>query len=304
MRPFYCGIALAFLITSNFACSADKGNKAASPTPAIDLPTEAIPELLYIEAGSFIKGSDSAEREYGYKLDEQAYNHQRTRTGKWYDTEPDKQRASTASYSISKTPITNRQYQYFIEDTNHPQPSVDESTWNGYQLVHPYSRAQRFNWHNNLPPSNTEQHPVVLISYEDAIAYTEWLSRKTQQTWQLPDYDQWERAARGDDGAIFPWGDLFDPTLLNSHDVGPFKTQPVGTYPSGASPHGMLDAAGQVFEWIKTEPNHKRAWVKGGSWDDKGCGVCRPAARHTRPKPIKHISSFQPGSNSKYFSGT
>ena len=51
----------------------------------------------------------------------------------------------------------------------------------------------------------------------------------------------------------------------------------------------MLDAAGQVFEWVAAEKDQKRAWVKGGSWDDKGCGVCRPSARHTRPKTLKHI---------------
>jgi len=140
-----------------------------------------------------------------------------------------------------------------------------------------------------LPPEGKEHHPVVLVSYDDAIAYAEWLSRQTGQAWTLPDYDQWERAARGDAGAVFPWGDNFDPARLNSHDNGPFNTQPVGLYPGGASPHGLLDAAGQVFEWIAAEPEQRRAWVKGGSWDDKGCGVCRPAARHTRPKLIKHI---------------
>jgi len=286
--------AIAYTLIAIAACSADKGGTTISPIQALDrsstaLPTDAIPELIHIEAGSFIKGSDSAEREYGYKLDEAAYKHNRTRTGKWYDTEPDKQRITTKSYSIGKTPVTNQQYLYFIEDTDHPQPSVDEVTWNEYQLVHPYSRALSHKWKNNLPPKGMQQHPVVLVSYDDAIAYSEWLSRKTGQTWDIPGYDQWERAARGDTGAVFPWGDNFDSTRLNSHDSGPFNTQPVGLYPSGASPHGMLDAAGQVFEWIATDPEQRSAWVKGGSWDDKGCGVCRPAARHARPKMIKHI---------------
>ncbi|MBI3451902.1 MAG: SUMF1/EgtB/PvdO family nonheme iron enzyme, partial [Rhodospirillales bacterium] len=87
----------------------------------------------------------------------------------------------------------------------------------------------------------------------------------------------------------FPWGDAFDPARLNSHDRGPFDTTPVGRYSDGASPYGMLDAAGQVFEWTATPDGDARYIVKGGSWDDRGCGICRPAARHSRPAGIKHI---------------
>jgi formylglycine-generating enzyme required for sulfatase activity len=64
---------------------------------------------------------------------------------------------------------------------------------------------------------------------------------------------------------------------------------PVGGYPAGASPFGVLDAAGQVYEWTATVAGPGRAVVKGGSWDDKGCGVCRPAARHARPLILKHV---------------
>jgi formylglycine-generating enzyme required for sulfatase activity len=64
----------------------------------------------------------------------------------------------------------------------------------------------------------------------------------------------------------------------------------VGTFQAGKSPFGMLDAAGQVFEWTADTAGQERVVVKGaGSWDDKGCGVCRPAARHTRPAALKHI---------------
>ena len=105
----------------------------------------------------------------------------------------------------------------------------------------------------------------------------------------MPDELEWEKAARGTDGRYFPWGNAFDASLLNSHDAGPFDTVPVGRYPSGASPYGLLDAAGQVFEWTETVGGTRRYIVKGGSWDDKGCGVCRPAARDSRPADIKHI---------------
>ena len=98
---------------------------------------------------------------------------------------------------------------------------------------------------------------------------------------------------KGDSGtgwAPVSAGNEFDPGLLNSHDGGPFDTLPVGRYPAGASAFGVLDMAGQVFEWTETlAGNRGQAVVKGGSWDDKGCGVCRAAARHSRPEGLKHI---------------
>ena len=63
----------------------------------------------------------------------------------------------------------------------------------------------------------------------------------------------------------------------------------MGSFPAGASSLGWLDGSGQVFEWTGDEVGKDRYVVKGGSWDDKGCGVCRPAARHSRPGNLKHI---------------
>jgi len=105
----------------------------------------------------------------------------------------------------------------------------------------------------------------------------------------LPTEKQWEKAARGPKGFIFPWGNSFDPANLNSHDNGSFDTTIVGKFIKGASPYGMLDGAGQVYEWTATATTPQQHLVKGGSWDDKGCGVCRSAARHARPVYIKHI---------------
>ena len=88
---------------------------------------------------------------------------------------------------------------------------------------------------------------------------------------------------------MFPWGIDWDPGRLASADAGPFDTVPVGSFPGGASPFGILDAAGLVYEWTATRAPDGRYIVKGGSWDDRGCGVCRPAARHGRPTGLRHI---------------
>jgi len=253
------------------------------------LPAELVPALVAIPAGPFVMGSDRAEREAAYRLDEAAYGRDVTRRGRWYEGESARARRSTDAYSITRTPITNRQYAAFVAATGHRAPDVDQATWRSYRLVHPYARTRRFAWGGGHPPPGRETHPVVLVSHADAEAYAAWLSERTGARWRLPTEAEWEKAARGTAGLRFPWGDRFDPARLNSHDAGPFDTTPVGRYPAGASPFGLLDAAGQVYEWTATLASKGRAIVKGGSWDDKGCGVCRPAAHHGRPLGIKHI---------------
>jgi len=248
-----------------------------------------IPAVVQIPAGPFLAGSDGAERELAYRLDEQGYGHAATREQRWYDTERARGPAETGAYAITVTPITNRQYAAFVAAAGYPAPDVDRATWRSYGLIHPYERTRRFAWTNGRPPAGREDHPVVLVSVADAQAYAAWLSQRTGRAWRLPTELEWEKAARGGDGRIFPWGNEFDPGRLNSHDAGPFDTVPVGRYAAGASPFGVLDAAGQVYEWTATAAGPGRAIVKGGSWDDKGCGVCRSAARHARPVTLKHI---------------
>ncbi len=247
------------------------------------------PETVDIPAGAFISGSDRAEREAAYQLDERAYGHSITRTNKWYEFEHLRTRITLPGFRIMWAPVTNALYSVFIKQTGHRPPGVDEATWKSYRLAHPFSRTRQFAWSGGAMPKGREQHPVVLVSKTDAEAFARWLSANTKSTWQLPTEEQWEKAARGESGARFPWGDEFDPARLNSHDTGPFTTMPVASFASGASAYGMMDAAGQVFEWTATTAGNNRSIVKGGSWDDKGCGVCRPAARHSRPNAIKHI---------------
>ncbi len=248
-----------------------------------------VPRLVEIPAGSYFLGSGRPQREAAYRMDEAAYGHSATRRQRWYESEFDYQRGETAAYAIAATPITNRQYHAFVRATGHRAPDVAAETWAGYGLVHPYARTRRHAWVDGRPPAGREDHPVVLVSYGDAQAYAAWLGSATGGRWRLPSEAEWEKAARGPDGRWFPWGLAFDPARLNSHDAGPFDTVPVGSFPAGASPFGMLDAAGQVFEWTARAAGDGRHIVKGGSWDDSGCGICRPAARHSSPDRLKHI---------------
>ena len=250
---------------------------------------ELVPDTIDIAAGPYITGSDRAEREAAYRLDEAAYGHSRTRKWKWYEDEGDRRRVSLDAFFIMRHLVTNGEYAAFVTATGHRAPDVDPGTWASYKLIHPYKRTRRHAWRDGKPPPGRADHPVVMVSHEDAEAYAKWLGEVTGFAWRLPSERQWEKAARGTDGRRFPWGEKYDPSRLNSHDQGPFDTVPVDRHPSGASPFGLLDAAGQVFEWTATSGGQDRYVVKGGSWDDSGCGICRPAARHTRPAHLKHI---------------
>jgi formylglycine-generating enzyme required for sulfatase activity len=252
----------------------------------------ATPETVLIPAGPFIAGSDRAEREHAYQLDERGYGHSVTRQQGWYEAERKRQTIELPAFEIMATLVTNAEYQRFIEATDHPPPDVDQATWEGYGLVHPFARTRRHAWADGASPAGRADHPVVLVDHADAEAYAAWVSAQTGESWRLPSELEWEKAARGTDGRWFSWGMEWDPTKANTHDLGPFDTTPVGSYPDGASPFGMLDPAGNVFEWTADLKvgSTDRVMVKGaGSWDEKGCGVCRPAARHSRPADLKHI---------------
>jgi len=253
-----------------------------------------LPETVTVAEGAYIAGSDAAEREYAYQLDEKAYGHARTRAAGWYDRERSRQSINVDAFDITITPITNQQYAEFLSATSYPAPDVERQVWKSFGLIHPYSRTRKHAWQGGVIPLNRQNHPVVLVSWHDAMAYAQWLSKRTGQRWTLPTEDQWEKAIRGQKGWRFPWGSEFRADLLNSHDAGPFDTMPVGSFADGASEYGVLDGVGQVFEWLAAEgPGDEivddRIKVKGGSWDDSGCGVCRPAASHHRPARLQHI---------------
>lgn len=149
--------------------------------------------------------------------------------------------------------------------------------------------------HPSGPESNAEDdHPVVQVSWDDAVAYCAWAGGS------LPTEAQWEKAARGTDGRIYPWGDAFDGTIVNFCDVhcqrsSPYDdgyqfTAPVGSYPAGAGPYGMLDMAGNVWEWTADRyganyyahspvenpegpPNGRYRTLRGGSWNHSRDGM-------------------------------
>ncbi|RMH23308.1 MAG: hypothetical protein D6698_00010 [Gammaproteobacteria bacterium] len=236
--------------------------------------------MALVPAGPFVQGSDRQEREYAYRLDEARGSHA-ARQYQWFENES-RQTVTLPAFLIDLLPVTQYNYLQFVQATGYPPPRVTEKVWKGFGLAHSYDEVRRFLWQKNKPPHQREQHPVVLVSHQDAEAYCLWLGKR------LPTAAEWEKAARGTEGRYFPWGDQFDARYLNSQDKGPYDTEPVGQHPEGKSPYGVLDMAGQVFEWTATPCPDDRFVVKGGSWDDFP-GVTRSAAWHCRPAALRHI---------------
>jgi formylglycine-generating enzyme required for sulfatase activity/energy-coupling factor transporter ATP-binding protein EcfA2 len=152
--------------------------------------------------------------------------------GEGFDDEKPVHRVHLARFQIARVPITNTQYQFFVEATGHRAPG---------------------HWEDGRLPRGLESHPVVNVSWHDALAYCRWLSEVTGKTITLPSEAQWEKAARGhQDRREYPWGDEWDETKCNCYELGLGGTTPVGIFPDGASPYGCLDMAGNVWEWTSS----------------------------------------------------
>ncbi len=148
-----------------------------------------------------------------------------------YDGKPAHQ-IHLARLWIARVPVTNAQYRFFVEAAGHEPPG---------------------GWEEGRPPKGKEGHPVVNVSWRDALAYCRWLGGVTGKRVTLPSEAEWEKAARGDkDRRAYPWGEAFDATRCNSRDLGLGDTTPVGIFPEGASPYGVLDLSGNVWEWTRS----------------------------------------------------
>jgi len=173
------------------------------------------PELVRIPAGAFLLGSDPQQ-------DQDAL-----------ENEQPQQRLYLPEYDIARAPVTNAQYAVFVRVAEHRAPK---------------------HWLLEEPPQGLADHPVINISWHDALAYCRWLAEKTGRPYTLPTEAQWEKAARGPDGRLYPWGNTFDRAKCNTEEADVGGTTPVGRYsPMGDSPYGCIDMAGNVWEWCRTK---------------------------------------------------
>jgi formylglycine-generating enzyme required for sulfatase activity len=176
-----------------------------------------IPQTVPVPAGSFLMGSTDNDP-YADRFEKPQHT------------------VELSEYFIGKYPVTNAEYLPFVWDTGRRPPK---------------------HWQGQTYPEIKKNHPVVYVSWEDALAYCQWLSKSTGQSYRLPTEAEWEKAARGPDGRIYPWGNQWDAKRCSLFKRGEGGTTPVDAYPTGISMYGLLDTAGNVWEWTQS------LWGKG-----------------------------------------
>jgi formylglycine-generating enzyme required for sulfatase activity len=175
-----------------------------------------------------------------------------------------------STYQIMRMPVTNAQYKVFVDVTGHRTPE---------------------HWYGKEIPGRRANHPVVNVSWRDAVAFCTWAGGR------LPSEAEWEKAARGTDGRIYPWGNQPPDEQHCNFNRNVDDTTPVGSYPAGAGPYGAMDMAGNVWEWVNDwyEENYysispgsnpqgpatgRFRVLRGGSWFEVGDNYLRSAHRY------------------------
>ncbi len=213
--------------------------------------------MVYVPEGKFEMGTSDEQR--ARLIDEHIWDKQ------WNESERPVHTVYLDAFWIDQTEVTNGQYALCVTDGACQEP-------------HSLASATRDNYYEN---PEYKDYPVVYINWYMAEAYCAWAGRR------LPTEAEWEKAARGIDGRTYPWGEEIDRTFANfkGSDSGSGDTAPVGSYPDGASPYGVLDMAGNVWEWVADEFDQRyyydspsqnplgpsltgtRRVFRGGSWD-------------------------------------
>lgn len=248
-----------------------------------------IPATVLIPAGPFRMGSDKQGRKSPW-YDEMAYD----------DEEPNHEIAwLDFDYRIGKYPVTVAQYRHFVEAGGY-DPRKSAQYWQGGGLKWLRESGQKAPRYWDDPQWTVDNHPVVGVTWYEAVAYCNWLNAIKPAgcgVFRLPDEAMWEKAARGTDGRRWPWGNEWDATKLNSREGGINCTSAVGIFPAGRrrinegrkseAAEFIYDCAGNVWEWCSGPgvgdapyPFKRRSYkedlglastfraLRGGSWND------------------------------------
>ncbi|MCZ6633516.1 MAG: SUMF1/EgtB/PvdO family nonheme iron enzyme, partial [bacterium] len=177
---------------------------------------------------------------------------------------------SLEGFEIDIYPVTNRQYKRFLDAISYAH--VPE------------------HWRDGTYPAERADHPVVNANVQDAEAYASWLGKR------LPTEEEWEKAARGPNGRIYPWGNAFNQFNCNSRDLGLRSTTEVTQFPNGASQYGCYDMAGNAWEWTASNvfPDNAEAKViRGGSWANSRQEVRTTNRAYERPERRRRDVGFR-----------
>jgi len=223
------------------ALAGDALAEIGDPRPGVGLDANGLPlfDWITIPAGEFVMGSNPAKSPKGshYAIPEQ--------------------RATIAQpYRISRYLVTYAQYKAFLEAKD---GYADTQWWDGLHA----DALKAENRPGDQQFRKIANRPAELVCWFEAMAFCTWLTAKLGYEVRLPTEEEWERAARGTDGRIFPWGNkyligyanidekAFSRNKASRHHLQ--QTTAVGIYPQGASPDGLLDMCGNMSTWTLTE---------------------------------------------------
>ena len=191
-------------------------------------------------------------------------------------------RALVENFSIAETEVTNAEYAEFVKETGHKSPA---------------------GWNKEVFPKDTDNFPVVNVSWRDAEDYCQWLGKKLGMEVRLPTEAEWELAARGKEQNTYPWGNEWNKEAAISEETGG-KISAVKSFPLNRSPFGAYDMAGNVWEWTQNKVTDEDALtdealakllksgqslrvVKGGTANDPAKQISAQA-RYEMPETTKH----------------
>ena len=257
---------------------------------------EQVGELVLIPAGPFIMGTGAAEIE---RLAQEFELARRWVEKSFFGREQPQHRVTLPAYRIARHPVTVGQYRAFWEAGGYR----DQRYWTdaGWAWCEAVGRVQPDCW-DEAVWAGDESLPVVGVSWYEAVAYCRWLSEETGQAFRLPTEAEWEKAARGDDGRTFPWGDQFEANRCNVRSSGVGRTVVVGSYsPAGESPYGCAGMVGNVSEWTRTRFKPYPYEVGDGRDDPEGEleRVTRGGSWHS---PVLRARTSSRGMNDPLFS--
>ncbi len=213
-------------------------------------PPPWLPKLVRVPAGPFPIGSAD--------MDAQADHNEKPQY-----------RLELPDFWIGETPITNAQFRPFVESdgySNRAYWTAPGWEWRQKEAITQPGFWTESNW-------NGADCPVVGVSWFEAVAYCRWLSAQAGRPFRLPSEAEWEKAARGPDGRIWPWGDRWEAGRCNSAEAGIGTTTPVEQHPGGASPCGALDMAGNVWEWCATVYDKTYPYLLEDEWAERRLDV-------------------------------
>ncbi|NJP07100.1 MAG: SUMF1/EgtB/PvdO family nonheme iron enzyme [Chloroflexaceae bacterium] len=217
----------------------------AAPVPAMPETSAVVYEMVEVPAGPFLMGSSDADP--WAEIDEQPQH-----------------TLELPTYFIGKTEVTNAQFRPFVDVDGYTNPAY--WTDHGWEWREEYHLTAPGFWDD--PAWNGAEQPVIGVSWYEAVAYARWLSTQDRPRISVPTEAEWEKAARGPDGLLWPWGNEWREGLANSEEAGHGVTLPVGSYPDGASPYGALDMAGNAWEWCSTASPKAYPYEREDEWDE------------------------------------